>query len=197
MSFLRRGVTAPSSYAGNMSGSQLRQGIVPMQGYSSLGRSIATFREVEAPPVESLLQAGNLRGVSPMATMNPATNSRVSYLSGLVSRRNRMKGDRELYSRGTRANSLMKMVATGQTERSVFQPYSGWTWNASFNDELYRSGGYPQNLGLSFKAPSIPDGIATSAAWGRMRPAPQITRSVFTRRRFSGAASVAAKPQSR
>lgn len=197
MSFLRRSAAGPSDYAGNMTGAQIRTGMVPMQGYSSLGRSIATFREVEAPPTESLLQAGNLRGVSPMATMNPPTSSRVAYASGLVSRRNRMKGDRELYSRGARVNSLMKMVATGQTERSRFQPYSGWTWSGSFNDDLYRSGGYPQNLGLSFKAPSIPDGVATNPAWGRMRPAPQITRSVFTRRRFSGAASVAAKPQGR
>lgn len=181
----------------NVNATSLRHGIVPVQGYSSLGRSIAVFREVEPPPTESLLEAGNLRGISPMATMNPPTHSRVAYATGLVSRRNRMRGDRELYSRGTRMNSLMRMIATGQTERSRFQPFSGWTWSGSFNDELYRSGGYPQNLGLTFKAPSIPDGVATNPAWGRMRPAPQQTRSVFTRRRFSGAPSVPAVPQSR
>jgi hypothetical protein len=183
--------------SGNVNATSLRHGAVPVQGYSSLGRSIAVFAEVEPPPVESLLEAGNLRGVSPMATMNPPVRSEVNNRSGLVSRANRMKGDRELYSRGNQRNSMMTMMATGQVQRSRFQPFSGHTWVASFNDELYRSGGYPQNLGLSFKASSIPDGVATNPAWGRMRPAPQITRSVFTRRRYSGAAAVAAKPQSR
>lgn len=168
--------------------------IVPRQGYSSLARSIAAYNPVFAPPTESLLEPGNLRGISPMASMNPPVSSTVGRTSGVVSSAPRMKGDRQLYSRGMQHNSTMDMVATGQVQRSDFQPNMCWTWSGSFNDELY-TGGYPQNLGLSFKAPSIPDGIATSPAWGRMRPAPQITRTIFTRRRFSGAPSVAAKPQ--
>lgn len=173
--------------------------VLPYQHRSSLAYSIAAFGDSEPPPEpdQSLLQPSNLRGISPMASMNPPVTSRVNNRSGIVSRANRMKGDRELYSRGVQRNSLMEMVATGQVERSRFQPLSGWTWNGSFNDELYRSGGYPQNLGLTFKAPSVPDGVATNPAWGRMRPAPQITRTVFTRRRFSGAPAVAAKPQAR
>lgn len=171
--------------------------IVPRQGFSSLGYSIAAFREVYPSPTESLLEPGNMRGTSPMATMNPPVVSYADHRSGVVSSANRMKGDRELYSRGVQRNSLMEMIATGQVQRSRYQPLSGWTWSGSFNDELYRSGGYPQNLGLTFKAPSIPDGVATTAAWGRMRSAPRITRTIFTRRRFSGAPSVPAVPQAR
>lgn len=172
----------------------MRPAIVPRQGYSSLARSIAVFAEVEAPPTESLLEPGNMRGVSPFASMNPPVSSRADHRSGVVSSANRMTGDRELYSRGMQRNSLVRMTATGQVERSRFQPLIGTTYTGSFNDALYQAG-YPQNLGLSFKAPSVPDGVATSHAWGRMRPAPQITRTIFTRRRFSGAASVPAVPQ--
>lgn len=171
--------------------------ILPHQASSSLAYSIAAYAPVEAPPQESLLEPSNFIGSSPMATVNPPVTSRSDYRSGVVSSANRMRGDRELYSRGVQRNSLMRMVATGQVERSIFQPLSGWTWTGSFNDELYRAGGYPQNLGLTFKAPSVPDGVATNPAWGRMRPAPQITRTIFTRRRFSGAAAVPAVPQAR
>lgn len=171
--------------------------MIPRQGFSSLGYSIAAYMPVYPAPTESLLEPGNMRGISPMATMNPPVMSQSDYKSGVVWRGNRMKGDRELYSRGAQRNSMPRMMATGQVERSRYQPYMAWTWTGSFNDDLYRSGGYPQNLGLTFKAPSVPDGVATNPAWGRMRPAPQITRSIFTRRRFSGAASVAAVPQSR
>lgn len=166
-------------------------------GYSSLGASIAAYTPNYAPPVvsESLLEPANLRGSSPFATVNPPLNTRCDNNSGVVTGRFRRFGMRYMYSRGTQRNSTMRMVATGQVERTRFQPYLGWTWNASFNDGLYRAGGYPQNLGLSFKAPTIPDGVATSAAWGRMRPAPQFTRTVFTRRRYSGAGAIPAKPQ--
>lgn len=169
--------------------------IVPRQGYSSLGRSIAAFHQVYAPPTESLLEPSNMVGTSTLATVNPPVSSTVGVNSGIVSRANRKNGMRELYSRGCQRNSMMRMMATGQVERSRFQPFMGWTWSGSFNDDLYRSGGFPQNLGLTFKANSVPDGVATSDAWGRMRPSPRITRTIFTRRRFSGAQSVAAEPQ--
>lgn len=179
--------------------SNLPRRILPYQARSSLAYSIAAFGSSEPAPEEnqSLLQASNLRGISPMASVNPPVTSRVDIRSGVVSRANRMKGDRELFSRGVQRNSVMEMIATGQVQRSRFQPLSGHTWVASFNDDLYRSGGYPQNLGLTFKAPSVPDGVATNPAWGRMRSAPHITKTIFTRRRFTGAAAVPAQPQSR
>jgi hypothetical protein len=169
---------------------------VQRQAYSSLGRSVAANLPQDPPPApgQSLAEPGNLYGIPKWAAVNPPVTTYGGYRTGIVTRANRMTGDRELYSRGVQRNSTMAMVATGQVERSNFQPLSGWTWVASFNDFLYKAG-FPQNLGLSFKASSIPDGIATNPAWGRMRPAPQITRTIFTRRRFSGAAAVPARPQ--
>lgn len=165
-------------------------------GWSALRNSIMAYSPNYAVPTESLLEPRNMVGTSVLATINPPISSRCDYKSGIVSRANRRKGMREMYSRGTQHNSTMQMLATGAVQSTRFQPYLGWTWNGSFNDELYAAG-YPRNLGLSFKAPSIPDGIATSAQWGRMRAAPQFTRTVFTQRRFAGAPSIAAKPTQR
>jgi hypothetical protein len=171
--------------------------MVQRLAFSSLGRSVASFLPNEPAPAEgqSLLESGNLYGIPKWAAINPPVKTEGGYRTGIVSRANRMTGDRELYSRGMQRNSLMEMVSTGQVERSRFQPLSGHTYVASFNDNLYRSGGYPQNLGLSFKASGIPDGVATSSAWGRMRARPQYTRTIFTRRRFSVAPALPAQPR--
>jgi hypothetical protein len=165
-------------------------------GWSALRNSIIANSPYYPPPIESTLDPRNIVGTSVLATMNPPVVSRSDHRSGIVSRRNRKNGMRELYSRGAQRNGIMHMIATGRVESSRFQQFMAWTWGASFNDALYEAG-YPQNLGLSFKAPSVPDGVATSAQWGRMRPSPQIVRTVFTRRNFSGAPSVPAQPQSR
>jgi hypothetical protein len=165
-------------------------------GWSALRNSIIAYSPYYAAPTESLLEPSNLVGTSVLATVNPPITSQCNYRSGIVSRANRRNGMREMYSRGTQRNSTMRMMATGAVESTRYQPRLGWTWTGSFNDALYEAG-YPQNLGLSFKAPSIPDGVATSAQWGRMRAAPQFTRTVFTRRRFAGAPSIAAQPTQR
>lgn len=165
-------------------------------GWSALRNSIQAYSPYYPPPIESVLEPQNLVGTTRFATMNPPVSSEVNYRSGVVSRANRRNGDRQMYSRGVQHNSTMRMMATGAVESTRYQPLLGWTWSGSFNDALYEAG-CPQNLGLSFKAPSIPDGIATSAQWGRMRTAPQFTRTVFTRRRFAGAPSIAAQPTTR
>jgi hypothetical protein len=165
-------------------------------GWSALRNSIIAYSPYYPPPTESLLDPRNMRGTSTLASMNPPVNSECNYRSGIVSRANRRNGDRQMYSRGTQHNSTMRIMATGAVESTRFQPFMGWEWSGSFNDALYEAG-YPQNLGLSFKAPSIPDGVATTAQWGRMRAAPQFTRTVFTRRRFAGAPSIPAKPTQR
>jgi len=166
-------------------------------GWSALRYSIQAYSPYYAPPLESTLDPKNIVGTSTFASFNPPASSQCNARSGIVSRRNMMTGDREIYARGSQLNSGMRMMATGRVESSRAQPFTGWTWNASMNDFLYRAGGYPQNLGLSFKAPSIPDGVVTTPQWGRMRPAPQYTRTVFTNRRFAGAPSVPAQPRNR
>lgn len=168
----------------------------PRQGYSSLGRSIAANYPNYPDPTESNLEPSNFYGTSVLATMNPPVVTNVRTGAPVVNSAFRRKGMRYLYSCGARMNSWFKMIATGAVESTKFQPITDHVYDASFNDALYEAG-YPQNLGLSFKVPTIPNGIATTDQWGRMRPQPQYTRSIYTRRRFSSAPAVAAQPSAK
>jgi hypothetical protein len=112
--------------------------------------------------------------------------------AGVVNRQNRLNGMRFLYNRGAQTTPWFRMKATGQVERSKFQPTLCSTWFAAFNDYLYRVG-YPRNLGLSEKVATIPPealGITPS----QMAPRPRFTRSIFTNRSYGTAPAIPAKP---
>lgn len=159
-------------------------------------KSIATFYPRYPSPESETLTSSNIHGSGNTKLWEalPPVMTPAGHNSMVVSAKFRTQGMRYLYSYSKRMRHWFKMIATGQTESSKFQTESDTQYNGSFNDQLYRVGGYPQNLGLTFKAPSVPDAIAQTAAWGRMRPRPQITASVFTRRAYGVAPSKPAQP---
>jgi hypothetical protein len=112
--------------------------------------------------------------------------------AGVVIRRPRLNGFRFLYNRGSQTTPWFRMRATGQVEKSAFQPTTASTWFAAFYDGLYQAG-YPRNLGLSEKVASIPpEALGTSPS--QMAPRPRYTRSIFTNRSYGTAPAIPAKP---
>lgn len=150
-------------------------------GYSSMGRSVAAYQPMYAPPVapeQNFIQTRSSQHVTMPAAYSGATSG-----NAVVSKKSRVKGMRFLYSRGGKRIRQFRMRATGQVESSTFQPVTAWTWSGAFNDQLFCCG-YPRNLGLSEKVATIPP-QALGTTPSQMLPRPQITRSIFTNRSFS------------
>lgn len=157
-------------------------------------KSIAALYPTYAPPEAETLIASNIHGSSPMWDALPPVMTPIGNYAGVVKSAFRMNGMRTLYAYSKRTKDWFKMIATGQVESTSFQPQTDHQFGETgFNDELYRVGGHPQNLGLTFKAPSVPDAIAQTAAWGRMRPAPRIVATIFTKRPHGVAKSLPAQ----
>lgn len=158
--------------------------------YSSLGKSIEAYQPYYAPP--AFPQTNYIHGSSPLARANPPVVSYGHTGSMVVSHRNRMVGMEWLYQTGGRVKDWFKMVATGQVQSTAFQPITDTTYFAMFNDALYQAG-YPRNLGWSEKVPTIPpEALGTTPS--QMAPRPQWKRNIYTRRSFSTAPSIPAKP---
>lgn len=169
--------------------------IVPMNvAVGSRARSIqANYPFYPAPvyPVETEVKGG-FAGFSHVST--DVVDERTD--KGIVNRALNRWGDRVRYTYGAVRNTMFHMRATGQVESTEFQPYLSYPLNSTHNDWLYRAAkGYPQNLGLSEKVPTIPAEALGNNPWGQMTGTPRFTRSVFTRRSFVGAPSVPAQPQ--
>lgn len=157
--------------------------------WSSLGASIAAYQPVYAPPVvpqQNVIQTGLSAWMN-----NPPAHLGLTNGAATVSSRPRTLGIRYLYARGAHAMTWFRMVATGQVESSKFQGRSAWTWDGSFNDSIYQAG-YPRNLGLSEKVPTIPP-AALGIQPTQMLPRPRFTRSVYTNRSFSTVKGVPAQ----
>lgn len=153
--------------------------------------SRAALMALYEPPVSP--QSNNITTGSAVVENLPAADETLHDGSTVVSRKWRLKGMRYLYSRGSRRIRQFTMTATGQVPSSEYQRITAWTWDAAFNDNLYRSGGYPRNLGLSEKVGTIPpEALGTSPY--QMLPRPRYTRSIFTNRSYSGAPIVPAQP---
>lgn len=160
-----------------------------IHAFSSMGASVAAYQPYYAPPVAP--QANYIQTRSSQHMSVPAAMTGVTVGNMAVSHRNRIKGMRFLFSRGSKTIRQFRMRATGQVESSRFQPVTSWTWSGSFNDALFAAG-YPRNLGLSEKVASIPpQALGTSTS--QMLPRPQITRSIFTNRAFSTVKGLPAK----
>ncbi len=160
-----------------------------LHGFSSMGASIAAYQPYYAPPVAPQTNFIQTRSSQHMSV--PAAQSGVTTGNMAVSHKNRIRGMRFLFSRGSKKIKQFRMRSTGQVEVSTFQPVTAWTWCGSFNDALFQAG-YPRNLGLSEKVATIPpQALGTSTS--QMLPRPQITRSIFTNRSFSTVKGLPAK----
>lgn len=157
---------------------------------SSLGKSIAAYMPDYPAPV--VLQSQMIGGSPPwMSHVDVAAKSPRDG-AGVVNRRNRTRGMRFLYRQLAYTTPWFRMKATGQVERSKFQPTTQTTYFDAFNDALFQAG-YPRNLGLSEKVASIPpEALGTSPS--QMQPRPRYTRSIFTNRSFGTAPAVPAEP---
>lgn len=155
--------------------------------FSSLANSIAAYQPMYAPPTppeRSIIQAG---GSSFFQNGIPAQF--IDQHTRMVSREPRMDGIRWLYSFGAQTKSWFREIATGQVERSKFQPITAHRWSGEFNDALYQAG-YPRNLGYSFKVSQLPANMAIPGP--SMQSKPWITKPYFSRRAYtSGVAPVA------
>lgn len=161
---------------------------------TSLGRTAAGgMPEQDSPFAPALYPQSHYIQGSPawMSHVDQASTSPRDG-AGVVTRRNRLNGLRFLYNRGSQTTPWFRMRATGQVEKSAFQPTLASTWFAAFYDGLYQAG-YPRNLGLSEKVASIPpEALGTSPS--QMAPRPRFTRSIFTNRSYGTAPAIPAKP---
>ena len=158
--------------------------------WSSLGYSIAAYQPYYAPPVVPVTNVIHT-GISQAVNNIPATEG-VTNGAATVSSRFRSLGMRYLYSRGGQRKKWFSMKATGQVESTAFQPNLAWTWDGCFNDAIFQAG-YPRNLGLSEKVPTIPP-QALGTTPSQMLPRPQFTRSIFVNRTFATVKGVPAQP---
>ncbi|MGH7870308.1 MAG: hypothetical protein ACREP9_22360 [Candidatus Dormibacteraceae bacterium] len=151
------------------------------QGYSSLRSSVGAYQLAYAAPVfpQTNYIDGGFAG---HRDVRPATSA-PSTMAPVVSRKNRIKGMRFLYSHGKQVHAQFRMRATGAVESSRFQPQSAHTWFAPFNDALYQAGYPGTNLGISEKVPTIPPAALGTAPW-QMQPQPRFTRNIYTSRNY-------------
>lgn len=157
---------------------------------SSRARSVQAYYPFYPPPVyPEGLERGGYSGFSTVLKA-PSTNKDGS---SVVRRNNMRQGDRTEYTYGGTTQSTFRMVATGQVESSAHQRVLNYPLVAQFNDFLYRaSRGYPRNLGLSEKVPTLPNNVLNPGL--AMQPRPRFTRNVFTNRNFGTSPSVPAQP---
>lgn len=161
---------------------------------SSRARSVEAYYPWYPPPVyPEGLERNSYSGFTdnPPATSSPVTRAPV------VRRNNLRVGEINRYTHGNVRERPFKMIATGQVESSQYQVYENMPNIVQLNTWLYRAAkGYPQNLGLSEKVPTLPP-AALGISPSQMLPAPRLTRTVFTRRSYRSAPSVPAQPTRR
>jgi hypothetical protein len=162
---------------------------------SSRARAIEAYYPFYPPPVypEESDVKGGASGYStrPSSTVDERTDK------GIVDRHNNRWGDVTRYTWGGVLHKVFHMRATGQVESSVVQQVTNMPLQAQFNMWLYRAAkGYPRNMGLSEKVPTLPVGALGNNPWGQMQPRTQITQNVFTRRNYANNRSVPAQPMS-
>lgn len=154
---------------------------MPANGFDSLGRSIQAYMPQYAPPVNP--QTNYIRGgaADALPDIARANGSAVwDQHSRLVNRNPRRLGIRTLYSYGAASKAWFRMVATGAVESTKFQPVTSHMWDGEQNDAIYQAG-YPRNLGLTFKVPTVNPNI--NPPWS-MAARPNFRgRTIFTNTR--------------
>lgn len=160
------------------------------QYYSSSTRATQSYYPFYPPPTVPVgaVERGGYSGFGtvPGSYVDERTDK------GVVSARWNRAGEVDRYTHGGVIQRVMRMIATGQVEQSQAQTIQSFPSFYSLNGWLYRAAtGYPRNLGLSEKVPTLPNEVLNPQV--RMQPAPRITRNVFTRRRYTTAPSVPAE----
>lgn len=159
-------------------------------------RAIESYYPFYPPPV--IDEGATMRTGYAGAGQVPASYVDERTDKGIVNRRNLRWGEINRYTFGAVFRKVFKMTATGQVESSKFQPFSNMPAIVQQNQWLYRAAkGYPMNLGLSEKVPTLPAIALGNNPNGVMGPRPQYTRNIFTRRSFATAKVIPAKPQAR
>lgn len=158
---------------------------------SSRARSVEAYYPFYPPPMyPEGVERNSYAGFS---TNVPASSSPIDR-APVVKRNNLRWGERTRYTHGNVVNKMFRMIKTGGVESSAFQPAVNMPQLVTgFNDFLYRAGGYPRNLGLSEKVPTLPK-AALGQSVPQMTPTPRFTATIFTRRAYSSAPSIPAKP---
>lgn len=112
-----------------------------------------------------------------------------------VNRAPLLLGMRFMFGRVARRINQFRMVATGRVASTQFQPIQKHEFGITGWNDAICIVGYPRNLGLSFKVPTIPK-TALGTSPNQMLPRPQIKRSVYVNRRpfNSGVPAVPATP---
>jgi hypothetical protein len=163
-------------------------------GTASSVRATEAYFPYYAPPVYPVgaYTEGGFAGFStlPGSTLDERTDK------GLVHSKWNRFGDRTRTTFGGVVNKVFKMIATGQVQSSKYQPVTNMPLHAQFNDWLYRAAkGYPRNLGLSEKVPTLPNGALNGTNAGSMTARPQFTRNIFTNRSYAIKPAIPAQPQ--
>jgi len=164
-----------------------------VNGTGSRARAIESYYPFYPPPVYPIAQdvKGGYAGPSvvPLSYVDERTDK------GVVNSRFNRWGERNRFTFGGVINRVFRMQATGQVESSAVQPITNMPNIVQQNDHLYRAAkGYPRNLGLSEKVPTIPQEALGNNPWGAMGPRNQYTQNIFTRRNYAQVRQIAAKP---
>lgn len=167
-------------------------------GTGSMARSVEAYYPFYPPPVVDPDATRNERnGYQGFATVPLVSNATGGADDGIVNRRNMRQGEQSFFRHGGVLMTPFHMIATGRVESSVAQRIQAMSAGWSVNTWLYRAlKGYPMNLGLSVKVPTIPK-EALGVTPDQMLPRPRYSRNVFVNRQPNTIRSVAAKPQNR
>lgn len=162
-------------------------------GASSSARATESYYPFYPPPVYPVGQfvRGGYAGATQVAVS--AVDERTD--KGIVNSKFNRWGERNRYTLGGVINKVFRMIATGQVQSSQANTITNMPNLVQQNDFLYRAAkGYPRNLGLSEKVPTLPQEALGNNPWGTMQPPPRFARNIFTRRNYANIQQVAAKP---
>lgn len=164
---------------------------------SSMARSVEAYYPFYPPPVVPIQDVGKERNGYQGFAQVPLSYTDERTDKGIVNRRNMRQGERSFFRHGGVLMRPFHMVSTGTVESSRFQNIQAMSFGWSVNNWLYRAAkGYPMNLGLSVKVPTLPkEALGVSPA--HMTPRPRYSRNVFVNRNFNTIRSIPAKPQNR
>ena len=167
-------------------------------GVSSRARSVESYYPFYPPPLypEGLERGGYSYTNNPPYSVDERSNGGIP--QGVVSARWMRQGEHNKFTWGGLLMSVFRMRATGQVESSQANPVLNFPHLVQQNDWLYRAAkGYPRNLGLSEKVPTLPDQALNGTNAGTMRPRPQFRRNIFTSRNYGPPPAIPAQPQAR
>lgn len=167
-------------------------------GTGSMARSVEAYYPFYPPPVVDPEATRNERnGYGGFVTVPIVANITGGADDGIVNRVNMRQGEVSYFRHGGVLMTPFHMRSTGTVESSMAQRVQGMSAGWSINNWLYRAlKGYPMNLGLSVKVPTLPrEALGITPA--QMTPRPRYSRNIFVNRQFNTIRSTPAQPQNR